>query len=320
MNKNKPPFPKTLKEFRKQFSTEESCRDYLVLSRWPDGFICPKCGNQTYWPRRKGKLFECTQCKFNISATSGTVMHSSHIPIQEWFWAAYFVTTFTPCLSAIQLQRQIGIGSYRTAWFMLGRLRRAMVNANRTKLSGVVEADETIIGGPAKGKRGRGATQAAHKSLVIGAVEVISYKDKSGNVKEKAQRLRLKKVTTADAGTIKLFLNNNIEFGSQIKTDGWRGYTETTLKEYNHTINPIRQLPAHQVAPHIHRVFSNLKTWLSGTHHGVDPKYLQDYLDEFVFRFNRRQTPMAAFQTLLGIASHKEHATLAKFKKRDVSA
>lgn len=246
---------------------------------------------------------------------AGTLMHRSHIPIQEWFWAAYLVSTLTPGISALQLQRQLGLGSYRTAWFLLGRLRRGMVNDSRTKLEQMVEADETIVGGPAKTMKGRGVIHAKHKSLVVGAVEVKVYKDKKGSFRERAGRVRLDILPNADENNIKTFLIQNVEKEAVIRTDGWRGYSKTALKGFGHeprVISPEQR--AHQLAPHIHRVFSNLKTWLNGTHHGVDPKYLSHYLQEFVFRFNRRQTPMAAFQTLLGITTSKSHVTLKSSK------
>lgn len=242
---------------------------------------------------------------------AGTIMHRSHLPIQEWFWAAYLVATHTPGVSALQLQRQLGIGDYATAWHMLHRLRKAMVNETRTKLSGLVEADETIVGGPAKGKKGRGVILASNKSLVIGAVEVRSYVDKNNLTKERAGRLRLQVISKADQNLIQEFMSQNVESGSSVRTDGWRGYSKTALMNYKH-VRQVQGVPqnAHRLAPHIHRVFGNLETWLNGTHHGVEPKYLQSYLDEYIFRFNRRITPMAAFQTLLGISSQKSPLTM----------
>ena len=161
-------------------------------------------------------------------------------------------------------------------------------------------------GGKIKGKRGRGVISDSKKSLVLGAVEVISYIDKHGANAEKAGRIRLAKTERADEESIKNFLNQTVAKGSIIRSDGWRGYSETALKGYHHA-------PSLKLALHIHRAFGNLKTWLIGTHHGVSPKYLQAYLHEFVFRFNRRKTPMAAFQTLLGIATQKSHVTQREF-------
>ncbi len=313
-------YPADLRDFRKQFATEEACRDYLIRCRWPDGFICPKCQHNHYWPRRQGHLFECAKCFYNASPTAGTILHRSRLPIQEWFWATYFVSTMTPGISATQLQRQIGIGSYRTAWFLLKRLRRAMVNDTRAPLQGLVEADETLVGGPAQGRKGRGVAKEPHVALVAGAVEVETFTNKKGKRVEKAVRLRLKTIKNADEKTIRSFLHRSVEKGSHIRTDGWRGYSKTALADYRHEVRIVGESKAHQLAPHIHRVFSNLKTWLHGTHHGVQPKYLQYYLDEFVFRFNRRRTPMAAFRTLLGIATQKKPARLDQIKQRDSSA
>lgn len=213
-------------------------------------------------------------------------------------------------MSARQLQRQMG-SSYKTAWFLLHRLRCAMVNGARTKLQGTVEADETIIGGPVKGGRGRGVIHAATNTLVFGAVEVITYADKNRVNTEKAGRLRLAATQHADEKSIRRFLTQNVQEGSTIRTDGWKGYSKTALARYKHESNPG------VIARHIHRAFGNLKTWLNGTHHGVDPDYLPVYLDEFVFRFNRRKTPMAAFQTLLGLVSAKAPMPYEKFIQRE---
>ena len=203
-----------------------------------------------------------------------------------------------PGLSAKQLQRQLGC-SYKTAWSLLHRLRRAMVNQARSKLQGVVEAGETFVGGPVEGLSGRGVTAAENKTLVLGAVEVRRWRDAEGGWQERAGRLRLAPAPRADEQSLGQFLAENVESGTTIKTDGWRGYSQTALSAY-------RPEPAPgQRARHIHRAFGNLKTWLLGTHHGVEPKYLAHYLEEYVFRFNRRNTPMAAFQTLLGLAGTK---------------
>jgi hypothetical protein len=246
---------------------------------------------------------------------AGTAMHRSKVAIQDWFWAAYVVATHTPGLSAKQLQRYLGTSSYETAWYLLQRFRRAMVNDSRSPLAGVVEADETIVGGPAKGKAGRGTTKAEHKSLVLGMVEVLPYNDKRGKNRKRAGRVRLQLVQRADAVSIGAFLRENLALGSQVCTDGWNGYSENALKGYRHiaTVQESAE-SASRLAPHIHRVFANLKTWLLGTHHGVEPKYLQGYLDEYVFRFNRRKTPMAAFQTLLGITVAKKPRTMENLR------
>ncbi len=192
---------------------------------------------------------------------------------------------------------------------MLHRLRRAMVNDSRTLLRGRVEADETIIGGPVKGKRGRGISKEEANTLVFGAVEVEVYQDRQRRTKEKAGRLRLSTSERADEISIGQFMQSNVHEGTIVATDGWRGYSEAAMQGYFHE-------PQKKAAVlHIHRAFGNLKTWLNGTHHGVDPKYLPRYLDEYVFRFNRRDSPMAAFQTLLGIVSVKRPLPLRALKQ-----
>jgi hypothetical protein len=248
---------------------------------------------------------------------AGTVMHRSHIPIQEWFWAAYLVATHTPGMSAVQLQRQLGTSSDTTAWHLLHRLRKGMVNENRMLLSGLIEADETFVGGPAKGKRGRGVAASSNKSLVVGGVEVLVYCDKQGKRRERAGRLRLEVITNASSDNLGDFLIRNAKPGSRIRTDGWKGYSDTALEDYIHHIRIVGSPEqAHKRFPHIHHVFGNLKTWLNGTYHGVEPKYLPSYLDEYVFRFNRRNTPMAAFQTLLGISTQRTPLALVELTNR----
>ena len=307
----RPEYPKDMREFREKFTTQEACVEYLIRCRWPEGFVCPRCSGNTGTLLKTRPLIKCRSCLYQGSPTAGTLLHRSHIPIREWFWAAYLMATHTAGISAVQLQRQLGISSDTTAWHMLHRLRKGMVNENRTLLSGLVEADERFVGGPAKSKRGRGVAAAKNKSLVIGAVEVLSYQDKQGERRERAGRLRLSILDDASAESIRGFLTQKIEPRTTVRTDGWLGYSDDALVGYKHRVRLVRRSErAHQVAPHIHRVFSNLKAWLNGTHHGVEPKYLQSYLEEFVFRFNRRNTPMAAFQTLLGISARKAPLSL----------
>lgn len=237
-------------------------------------------------------LIQCKACGFQTSVTAGTVLHKTRTPLTHWFWAAYLMTTQTPGMSALQLKRQLGLTRYETAWVMLHKLRRAMVAPNREPLKGVVEVDETYIGGPEPGKHGRGA---GGKTLVLGGVE-----DRG----ETAGRVRLQIISNFKGATLAGFIEANVEHGATIKTDGLKEYDAMDKGHYRH--RPRIQGEGKQASvwlPHIHRVFSNLKTWLLGTHHGVDPKHLQAYLGEFVFRYNRRRTPMAAFQTLLGLGT-----------------
>jgi transposase-like protein len=207
------------------------------------------------------------------------------MPLKLWFYAAYLVTTHTPGMSALQFQRQIGIPTYETAFAMLHKLRAAMVRGGRDRLSGAVEVDETYIGGERPGPTGRGALG---KVIVAGAVDIRG---------KYANRVRLKVIPNVTSDTLINFVKSNVEEGSMVKTDDWRAYSRLNSAGYRHM--------ASSDLIHIHRVFSNLKTWLLGTHHGVSKQHLQAYLNEYTFRFNRRGTPMAAFQTVLGLAKER---------------
>jgi hypothetical protein len=312
----KPSYPSTILEFVTQFHSEETCLDYLIKNRWPEGFVCPHCGNVGGWWLKKHRRFECKGCHRQISALSGTLMHRSHLPVRTWFWAAYLVATHTPGMSALQLQRQLGLPSDETAWFLLHRLRQGMVRLDREPLSGLVEADETYIGGPVKGKKGRGVAKSEFKTLIAGAVEIKAYRSKSGCQQQRSGRVRLQILPSANGHNIKKFLNKSVVLGSTVRSDGWKGYSKEALKGYKHDQQVQGDSErAKELAPHIHKVFGNLQTWLNGTHHGVGKKYLQDYLDEFVFRFNRRDYPMVAFRSLLEILMTREPLTLRQLKK-----
>ena len=231
--------------------------------------------------------------------TAGTVLHRTRIPLTQWFWAAYLVTTHTPGLSALQMQRQLGITRYETAWMMLQKLRRAMVRPDRELLHEKVEIDDTYIGGAEAGLRG--GRQLRGKALVVGAVEVRGTG--SG-------RVRLQVVPDASGPSLTDFVKANVERGAIVLSDGWQGYAPLSEMGYRHRPRTQREPKrAEKILPRIHRVFGNLKTWLRGTHHGVGHQHLQEYLDEFTFRFNRRRTPMAAFQTLLGLGAQRPPTT-----------
>jgi transposase-like protein len=295
----RPEYPRSLHEFRKLFSDEAACRLYLARSRWPEGFQCPRCrqGEALELPTRF--LWRCRACKHDTSVTAGTVLHRTRIPLTQWFWAAYLVSTQTPGFSALQLQRQLGLRRYETAWAMLQKLRRAMVRPGREPLKDKVEVDETYIGGREAGQLG--GRHVLDKAIVVGAVEVRG---------EASGRVRLQVVPDVSARSLTGFVRTNVAAGAIVVTDGWGGYDPLPKQGYRHrphTQGDRRR--STKILPRIHRVFGNLKTWLRGTHHGVGHAHLQAYLDEFVFRFNRRRTPMAAFQTLLGLGSQQQPTT-----------
>lgn len=227
-------------------------------------------------------------------------MHKTHLPLTVWFWAAYLVATHGPGISALQLQRQLGISRYETAWAILHKLRRAMVAPEREPLTGEVEVDEGFLGG--RDTDLRGGRQRNGKPLVGVAVEV------RGNG---SGRLRLQLLPDASAASLTRFVGSNVATGTTVHTDGWQGYSRLQAAGFDHQPHKQRARFADRewVLPRAHRALSNLKTWLQGTHHGVSPKHLQVYLDEFVFRHNRRRTPLAGFQTLLGLGATHEPNT-----------
>lgn len=286
-------FPRSLPEFQRRFADETACVEYLAAARWPEGFECPACGGARAW-RLSTKPFtwECAGCGKQTSVTAGTVMHGSKLELTVWFWAAYLMATHSNGISAVQLQLQLGLGSYKTAWLLCAKLRRAMVDPDRNPLAGLVEVDETTI--PFRTKQdpvaGGGGRSQTGKMPVIAAVEIVG--DGPG-------RLRLAPIADYSAESIRGFAATNVAAGAKLKTDGWAGYPGTP--GIDHDPHVVGTMAAHLVLPWTHRVFANLKRWALGVYHGLRRNHLQSYLDEFVFRFNRRRTRHAAFRSLLGI-------------------
>ena len=269
-------YPKTLMELERHFATEEACRQYLVGLRWPAGFRCPHCEHQKAWTRADG-LFECQKCGHKTSVKAGTIFEDSHKPLVLWFRAIWWLTSQKNGASALNVQRILGLGSYETAWTWLHKLRRAMVRPGRDRISGSIQVDETYIGGEKPGKRGRGA---AGKQLVVIAVQENG--DATG-------RIRLKPVADASAKSLETAIQETIEPGSVVKTDGWDGYNGLRALKYRHKV--IRQTAdvGKNLLPLCHREASLIKRWLAGTHQGaVSHEHLVYYLDEYTFRFNRR--------------------------------
>jgi transposase-like protein len=242
---------------------------------------------------RSRLLWQCKDCGQQTSATAGTVLHATHTPLRTWFWAAYLVSTHQPGISAKQLQRQLALSRYETAWLMLAKLRRAMVAPERELLRDEVEIDEFFIGGHEEGLRG--GRQRGKKALVAIGIEVRGAG--SG-------RVRLAVLPDASGPTLRDFAKATTQPGAIVHTDGLQSYRILSKHGYDHRRRAQQNaLAGEQSLPRAHRAISNLKAWMHGTHRGVSDQHLQVYLDEFVFRHNRRGTPMAAFQTLLGLTA-----------------
>lgn len=263
-------------EFEQKFNSELACRDYLYSLRWPDGFICPRCGYQGAWKTERG-LYKCRSCSYQTSIMAGTIFQDTKKPLQMWFRAMWYVTNQKHGVSALGLQRALGIGSYRTAWTLLHKLRYAMVRPGRDRLSGTVEVDEAYIGGERPGKRGRGA---AGKALVL----VVVQEDG-----KRIGRIRLRKVLDASSNSLCPAVQECVEPGSTVRTDGWGGYGGLETSGYVHPVVRKDFNVGDNLLPLVNRVVSLLKRWLVGTHQGaVRSSHLEYYLDEFTFRFNRR--------------------------------
>ena len=230
---------------------------------------------------------QCAACERQVSVTAGTALHGSHLPLRTWCLAAWLLATHANGISARQLWRQLGLGSYKTAWLLLRKLRHAMVDPDREPLAGLVEVDETSLPFRAKGEPARPGRSRDGKLLVAGAVEIEG---------KGPGRVRLVVIEDYSAATLTTFVAGNVASGSTVVSDGWSGYAKLTDVKHEPTV--IGDTPAHLVLPWVHRVFANAKRWALGVYHGLREEHLQAYLDEFVFRFNRRRTPQAPDRSL----------------------
>jgi len=317
------PFPKSLPDFQRLFPDDAACARYLEQIRYPDGFECPACTAKGEPGRIASRphVLRCKTCRKESRLMAGTIMQDSHTPMSVWFWGAYLLSSLTPGMSAVQFQRQLGLTRYETAFQILHKLRSGMVRPERDRIGGKYpcEVDETYVGGKTRGE-GKGVH---HGVLVAGAVEVRTRKptDPANTQHSKAiprrggryaGRLRLSVVPDRSAKSLVRFVDDNVEAGTVI-TDAWQGYSGLTARGFEHIAVAERNEPrlAEEFLPLVHLVFSNLKTWINGVHHGVDPQHLQAYCNEFTFRFNRRFYPFNSFRSLLGIAADSEAHTYA---------
>jgi transposase-like protein len=269
-----------LPELEARFSTEATCREYLFQLRWPEGFRCPRCGGLKSWPKPNG-LVRCAGCDYQVSVTAGTVFQDSRLPLTLWFRAVWWVTSQKNGVSAMGLQRVLGLKSYKTAWTMLHKLRHAMVRPGRDRLRGRVEVDEAFIGSEEEGVHGR---QTETKAMIVVAVE----EDGDG-----IGRIRMGRISDASAGSLIPFIEGSVEPDSVVHTDGWLGYESLEGKGYRHKITFLKgnRKTASELMPRVHLAVALLKRWLLGTHQGgVSLEHLDAYLDEFTFRFNRRKS------------------------------
>jgi len=275
-------FPNNELEFDRRFSCEAACQDYLFQLRWPDGFVCPHCSHTQYWKSARG-LYLCRHCDRQQSVTAGTIFHGTQKPLRVWFKALWWFSTRKSGVNAVELKELLGLGSYQTAWSWLQKLRTCTIFPERGTLSGDIEADEFYLGGERSGKRGRGAE---HKCKVAVAVERKGHQ---------LGRLRMQVIDDCSGQQLIPFVTSNVAPGSAITTDGWKGYNGLEQAGYHHRkVLASKVEEKDSVLPGVHLVASLMKRVILGTFQGrFDEAYLQRYLDEYVFRFNRRTSKSA---------------------------
>jgi transposase-like protein len=278
-------YPRNWNEFLDWFASEEACLTYLERLRWPSGFACPSCGVAAEPYRSSRARLMCRSCGRQSTVTAGTIFDKTRTPLRVWLAAAWYLTNQKQGVSALGLQRVLGLGSYETAWTMLHRFRRAMVRPDRERLKGQVEVDETYL---AITDREEPISPVGRKSntskvLIVIAVEMLQPKGFG--------RIRLRRIRDDSKECVVPFVQESIEPGAQVRTDGSAAYRSLSKLGYDHerTVMLGSDVPAHVSMAGVHRVASLVKRWILGTHHGsVQPEHLDAYLDEFVFRFNRR--------------------------------
>lgn len=320
------PFPKSLPGFQKLFPDDAACATYLEKIRWEGGFSCPHCqwSGEPFRFAARPCVLRCRKCRSDIALTAGTVMERTRTPLSTWFWAAYLVASHTAGMSATQFQRQLGLNRYETAFQILHKLRAGMVRPDRDRIGRPgehVEVDETWVGGATRGK-GRGTHD---QTLVVAAVEVRQREPKPGakgtprRGGRYAGRLRMEVAPNRGKLALTSFVQSAVMPGTMVVTDAAPSYARLTGIGYDHlpVVEGNDPAVAEEYLPIIHLVFSNLKAWLKGCHHGVSPQHLQAYLNEFAFRFNRRFYPFNAFRSLLGIGGEVAAPTYAELYAGD---
>src|SRR3974377_682366 len=300
---------RSLAEFKKSFPDEESCAAFLFKQRGPDGFVCPGCGKRrVVGLKSRPRLHEGLDCGRQTSVTAGTTMHRSKLPLTTWFWAAHLMATHSNGMSARKLQDQLGV-TYKTAWLLAQKLRRSMVDPDRDLLEGVVEVDQTES--PFRAGEAFFEPGAAGTILGAGGVEVIDRGAGSPKPRRKGAkyldtrsgRLRLAVIADNSAKSIEAFVRANVKPGTTLITDGHAAYPGLS-GEYRHDPRVVGNMAANVVLPWSHRAFSLLKRWALGTYHGLRRKHVSAYLDEFVFRYNRRFHRHVSFEKILALAAH----------------
>ena len=282
----------SLIRFQHRFNTEQACIEYLASKTWPTGYKCKKCGgSKAYQLRGRNRVFMCRHCNSQESVTSGTVMHRTRLPLMIWFWAAYLLSQDKRGVSAMHLKRELDL-HYSTAWTLLHKLRRTLADSQEPTLKGVVEVDETYYGGKGcKDSKGRSLSNK-NKSLIVMAVERKPARgNKAPGINDSGfvcGNAAVAVAASASSEDLSPFIGSALKAGSNMLTDGWKGYGSNSQQIEHEPETQGNPKNAGILFPMVHVQFSNLKSWLNGTFHGVSKKHLPGYLMEFNYRFNRR--------------------------------
>jgi hypothetical protein len=294
---------RSLLEFQKEFATEHACIEHLKKMRWPNGFQCPKCGHTDAWFIQTRNMFDCKGCRAKISLTAGTIFHKTRTPLIKWYWLIYHMAMDKVGVSISEMQRILEIKDYKTAWLMAHKVRKAMSDRDALySLAGLIEMDESFFG-PKGTTKGRGSER---KSTVLCAISL--YRDREGE--ERPGFAHMQVVDNAAADTIEDFLERlgcgmMTKEGQQlleaIRSDGWRSYGKASKNKGLHHFKVILRDPeaAGRLLPWVHRIISNVKAVIRGTHRGVSEKHLQSYLSEVFYIFNRRFWEKELFDRLV---------------------
>lgn len=272
----------TLFEFHRQFPDDQTCFDYLAKLKWPEGFVCEKCGHNHSCKGKLDRTLQCTKCGYQATPTSNTLFHKVKFPILKAFYIVYFISTNKQGISSTELSRKLGLRQ-KTCWSFKQKVMKAMKSSKKHPLSGSVEVDETVIGQQEEGTRGR---ENKRKRLVAIAIE---RKGKG------ISRMYARVIANAGNKSLKPFFEDHISTDAQVKTDRWKGYTPLKTKYPN--LEQIESGIKGGNFPDMHRIIMMMKSWLRGTHHAVD--HLQSYLDEYCYRFNRSVMKKDVFQNLM---------------------
>ena len=285
-------YPKNFIEFLDYLSTDIKCREYLLSIRWEHGFVCAACGHGKYWTNEKISYCICCNCRHRISLLAGTVMQDSKLSVRVWLSAIWFFVTQKDGISAKSLQDNLGLGSYRSAWSLLHKLRIAMIRAERDKLSGLIEVDEGYIGGVLEGgKRGRGSENKQLVAVAVQLEKIPGDNPERPTLRDyRLSKIRTKHIPNASKPELHSFIKENIEIGSTLIRDGWAGYSGIDNEGYCSEVTKVSKATSEEdKLPHVHLAISLIERWILGTYQGnIDEYNLQTYLEEFTFRFNRK--------------------------------